>query len=358
VKISLYLAIFGFALFTVATGGVSANECDGKTGDAQSCGDQNFGQCDAPDGCCDWGSSSCASGGCCDHKLASWFDEGSSWTFRAGALALERSRPDSQVLMFDTAAPATALNAGDFDFGWRAGYEVSGILDRGCDTGLEIRWMSVDQWNANASVATAGPTSVRINTAVPFFLPGVTQITSSYESSLSSFELNYRKACSPCRTVFAGFRYLEIDEHFQANLDAALLISTYDTETQNRLYGFQVGVESSLLKQGCWSFDGTAKLGLFGNASAQNTTLDTGVVTINSNDRSDRLTFLAELGVTGRRAINCNMDFMVGYNAMWVESATLATDQVGATDFFTGAGIDDNGGVFYHGAFIGFEIRR
>ena len=170
--------------------------------------------------------------------------------------------------------------------------------------------------------------------------------------------MNYRKTCNSCTTVFAGFRYLELDEHFHADLDAAVLPTTYDTETQNRLYGLQVGTESSLFNHGCWSFDGTAKLGIFANASAQNTTLDTGVVTVNSNDRNDGATFLAELGIMGRRAISRNADFMVGYNAMWIETVTLASDQVGATNFFTGTGIDDNGGAFYHGAFIGFEIRR
>ena len=260
--------------------------------------------------------------------------------------------------MFDTAMPATALDAGDFNFDWHAGYEVSGILDRGCGTGIELRWMSVDPWDASTSVVTGMPALVQINNAIPFFLPGVTQIDANYSSGLHSLELNYRKCWNDCTTVFAGFRYLELDEHFHADVNAAVLATTYDVNTQNRLYGVQVGVQSALFSHVCWSFDGTAKAGLFANSSSQYSRLDTGIVSLDASGRSDRGAFVAELGVTGRRAINCNLDLMVGYNALFVETVTLATDQFNSTNFITGTGIDHNGGVFYHGAFVGFELRR
>jgi len=281
-----------------------------------------------------------------------------TWTFGADAVFMQRGRPDSLVLMQDAAAPARNLNADAFGFDFTTGWDVS--LERNTiNGGLEARLLSIDGWNS-ATTAMVGPppTLVRINNFVPFFLPGVTSVNATYNSELLSAELNLRRRLTDRINLLGGFRYLELDEHFHATLNAAVLPSTYDTATQNRLYGGQLGADATLWCGDRLTVEGLLKAGIFHNIAGQNTILDTGVVVVNAADDDDRVAFLGELAFTANYCLTDTLSLRAGYDLLWVETVALAADQIPATNFFTGGGIAADGGAFYHGAFVGLEYRR
>jgi hypothetical protein len=155
--------------------------------------------------------------------------------------------------------------------------------------------------------------------------------------------------------LLAGFRYLELDELFRAEVPSDV---AFDWQTRNRLWGAQAGAETLLWEHGCLTLEGTAKLGLFGNAAAQDAYLHSGPVTIDSPASCDGTSYLIEAGLTLVYKLTPRLAFRGAYNVLWVGDVALATDQVAVTDFAIESSIDDTGDVLYHGGFVGFEFRR
>lgn len=283
---------------------------------------------------------------------------GPTWTVTADAIFMHRSRPDSLVLMQDLFNATRNLNADAFDFGFASGWDVA--VQRATSHGsLEARFFSINGWDS-ATTAIAGPPSiVLINNALPFTTPGVTSINAGYGSKLASAELNLRRSLADRVSLLAGFRYLELDEHFHADLnDAALLPTTWDTQTRNRLYGGQLGVDTTLICRGRLTVDSLAKFGLFYNAGGQQSVYDSGGAAVMATDTRDRAAFLGELAFTANYCLSDRLTLRAGYDLLWLETVALATDQVPATNFATASGINADGGAFYHGAFAGLEYRR
>ncbi len=65
---------------------------------------------------------------------------------------------------------------------------------------------------------------------------------------------------------------------------------------------------------------------------------------------------MGEIGLVGTGYLTKNIAIRGGYRMLWIDSVALASDQVAATDFFSGTGIDVTGDVFYHGGFLGLTL--
>jgi hypothetical protein len=285
------------------------------------------------------------------------FSYGPTWTFGGDVVFMQRAQPDSLVLMHDTIAPARNLNANSFDFDFHTGWDVS-LARENSGRGLEFRFLSVDGWDAATTAIAGGATTVRINNAVPFDVPGVTAVNAVYNSELLSAEFNLRRPVTGCCTLLVGFRYFELDEDLHADLVDAGPPSTYDTFTRNRMYGAQVGAEATLWSRNRLTLDGIGKVGIYHDSGRQDTTLDSGIATFTASDTSDRAAFAGELAVTGAYHLTDCLSLRANYSLLWLETVTLASDQIPATNFFTGGGIDGAGGAFYHGLLIGLVYQR
>lgn len=304
----------------------------------------SIGKCDPPqeeDGC-----------GCCESCCPQWI-------IRAHAVFMERSRPDAIVLMDNPFAPTENLNAADFNFSFQTGVDASIIRTNNRDRAIEFRYFDLFDSNAAQTVTTNVASPLRINTTPPVFLVTGRNIGATYGSDLRTAEVNRRVQLLDWFTLLAGFRYVQLDEHFHADLiDAVTPAPTvqYDTLTNNDLFGFQLGGEIFV-----WDnyrrlhIEALGKAGIYGNDASHRSVIDTGVVTIPATSRGGRVAFLGEVGVTGSYRLTDRWSIRGGYQMMWIEGVTIATDQVSATNFITQTGFDRNGGVFYHGAFVGLE---
>jgi hypothetical protein len=283
------------------------------------------------------------------------------WGVRAGVLALSRERPDSAVLFVNPLNVAENMDAGDFDFGYKAGFDLSVMRRLECRPDIEFRYMGSDAWTARAGAVTTAADPLAINALIPVFLPTGRDIQAVYGSELDSFELNLRTDpwCG-CVTWLVGFRYLELDEVFRADLvDAVTPAATvvYDATTQNRLYGVQVGAEVKLLEVGeRLSLEFVGKAGIYHNSGAQATRLDTGAIVVPAVGRADRASFLGEAHLAANYCLYKNLSLRASYGVMGISDLALATDQMGAVDFLTGSGINASGNAFYHGAFLGLQF--
>jgi hypothetical protein len=277
------------------------------------------------------------------------------WGARAGVFALFRESPDSALLFFDQTSPADDLNASDFDFGYKAGFDVSvmGRFENLPD--IELRYMGCDAWNAGAGLVTTG--TVEMGTAIPLTAPGARTIDTVYGSKLDSAELNARFVHYGGGVVLlVGFRYLELDEVFQADLIDPAGINvpvSYDIATRNRLYGGQIGAEVAVLDTQRLRLDFVGKVGVFGNVDAQNSLLNTGVIAVPSAGNANSTPVVGEAHLTAAFRLCGDLSLRASYGVMGISDVALATDQMGVSDFLGTPAVHDNGNAFYHGGFVG-----
>jgi hypothetical protein len=150
---------------------------------------------------------------------------------------------------------------------------------------------------------------------------------------------------------------LELDEDFHADLiDATNSSGTYDVATRNRLYGAQVGFEAALLNvENRLRLDAVGKAGIFGNSGAQSSVFATDMVTVSATGRADKAAFVGEAHLAAVYCLTGNLSLRASYGVMGISDAVLATDQINATSFILGNGIDGDAGVFYHDGQLGLE---
>ncbi|MFO0870213.1 MAG: hypothetical protein U0935_14895 [Pirellulales bacterium] len=208
---------------------------------------------------------------CCDAE-----DDGCclNWTVRGGILFLQRSRPETAVLVTDSFAPGgnVLLNAHELNLGWSAGGELDVIRHRLLDSDwdLQVRVFSLDDWNANRG-AVASPGGSVVQYPLPIgntFFPG--NISASLASELHSAELNLRRPTNDWLTLMAGLRYVELGESgmtiFQ-DIGPGLNLATHRIQAHNHLFGFQLGAEALLLERGNFEVSAVGKVGIYANSS-------------------------------------------------------------------------------------------
>ncbi|OHB82273.1 MAG: hypothetical protein A2V98_25730 [Planctomycetes bacterium RBG_16_64_12] len=293
-----------------------------------------------------------------------------SWCFTAGALIMERSSPDDTPLVTDGYLNQTGetvlLNADEFDFDFRGGFELSAIRRNVRCTcwDLEARYFRIDGWQAIRRPVYS-PTGAIVQYLRPIgetAYPG--RISGSYDSHLDSLELNLRRPfCCGRYTFLAGFRFAELDERGQTithDIGPRQDLITHDAGAINDLYGFQLGADARLFECGCFSADTLLRAGAYGNRIATSTlvTQTTGPNYVALGEKS-HTSFLGELGLTGTCQINDCMALTAGYRLMWLEGVAVASDQLAVSDPIGGTTTVDTGGSpFYHGAVISLEYCR
>jgi len=172
----------------------------------------------------------------------------------------------------------------------------------------------------------------------------------AYQSTLNSLEINLLRRTAVPLKVFAGFRYVEIDEDF---VDTTL--ATGDSDgflIENRLIGFQVGGLRDAWQLNRWlTIEPFANAGVYLNDFKRETVDVTGgVVTFDENEFSE-IAYLGEAGVTSVLRINACLALRGGYQVM-------AFDGVGtALDASLAPGLDRDT-LIYHGARFGVEYQR
>lgn len=297
----------------------------------------------------------------CRQTAEAWCDgyPCDTWRVTADALFLQRRNPDAAALVVDALGGAQLLNAGDFDFGLQAGFDISLTRRLGECLGIEARYFGVDHWHAGAAAATAPDSLLQINASPAVSVWAGTGLDAHYSSELQNVELNAQYRIRERWTLLGGFRYAELDERFTADLVEPDIPFRYETAARNRLYGGQLGVSVTLWDSGGpLTIDAVGKAGIFGNAAAQDSAYDTGVVTVPAHDSASRTAFLGEIGLMADYRLTSRWSLRGGYRLLWIDGVALATEQVAASDFVLNRGMNTSGDAFYQGAFVGVQYVR
>ena len=178
----------------------------------------------------------------------------------------------------------------------------------------------------------------------------------AYDSKLYNAEFNLRWNACDRVTLLAGIRWTGLCEELQGTLVDSIFKPFWTTNTENSLYGFQIGADGKLWDCGRFSIDGLLKAGIFDNRAEQTTAVSVFKIVTSYCDSTDRAAFLGEAGLRCKYQLAQRLVLSAGYEAVWLQGVAVAPAQIQETNITTKQiGIDSNSGVFYHGATAGLE---
>ena len=232
------------------------------------------------------------------------------------------------------------LNSDDFTFGFRAGPRFS-LVRHGCrGYDLEFVYFGIDGWS-DTQIVPASETFLDYD------------LRYDLSSRLYNAEANLR--WNPlCRVaLLAGFRWSKLREELRAGY---IIDSSFEPvgnlETDNNLYGFQIGTDAILLQRGCFSVNGLLKAGIYGNHAELTSTVLSGERTLLYSTSTNHTAFIGEVGLQGSYQVTDCLSLKAGYTVLWIDGVALPTSQLA-----DGPGIDSSNTVIYHGATAGLEYR-
>jgi hypothetical protein len=293
------------------------------------------------------------------HTTGCYRDPGPCWLGEAtfDVLIFDRSDAGSRTIVTEVGTGDPLLNTADLGFPVTAGFRFNLVLPgcNGCD--LVFNYLGAQFENSREhSTATATYDFFEFPTLSP--ATGTTFET-SYTSALRSFEIGGRLREWSRFAPLAGMRYIQLEDQFdRISGDATEALQT--SETDNELWGFQIGGEALLWDAGTVRLQSTVKAGVYYNdlqLSTDGGTITSGAVTIDptATFSGDRVAFFGEMNLELVYRFCPQLAMRVGYTAMWLDGVALAPDQHDNFILQTGIGTFDCGSVIYHGSYIGFE---
>ena len=247
-------------------------------------------------------------------------------------LILERNNyAFDQALVLNLNTDEVLLATDDLDFNTEGGVRAGYCLQTCCGKAWEFGYLGVFESTASAGVVLEdslilpGDLGLQVNN---FFSADEVQV--GYGSELHSVEANMVHCCCECDCCvccsvewLAGFRYVDLDEEFEiAAFDSEESFTVYGIETQNRLYGAQVGGRARHC-HGCWSWEATGKAGVYANDVEQRQAplIDFPNFEFRPAQSGDdtELAFMGELNLTGIYHLDCGWGICAGYNLIWLD---------------------------------------
>ena len=179
-------------------------------------------------------------------------------------------------------------------------------------------------------------------------LIGADEVT--YESTLNSLEINVLRRRTRPMKLFAGFRYVEIDEHYIENSGA----DSEGTFVENRLIGFQIGTLRDAWQLNRWvTIEPFGNIGVYLNDFKREDADVIGGAFTGEIREFTEVAYLGEVGVTSVLRINTCLALRGGYQAMAFHGVSNALE----TSLQMNNGFDPDT-LIYHGARFGIEYQR
>ncbi|MDB4759675.1 hypothetical protein OAG34_00530 [bacterium] len=277
------------------------------------------------------------------------------WLATSGVLAFTRVTQSAAVLVSDSTDPIRQINRADFDFDWQLGLDLSIRRIKWNENSFELRFMGIDSIVANTTTIAGGTTE--IHAALPVFVNDITSIDANYTSDLYGIEANWQFVTYCPFQYIAGIRYIGFNEQLSIDLNSPTSPLAYRTSTHNDLYGVQVGVTSipDMPLLDCRWLSWSAKVGLFGN-DAEQTSILTGTVGQRADSPADTAAFAGEFKLGMEIPLTNCLSVSGGYTLFLMERVAVASDQLQATNFFTGTGSDDEGNALFHGGSVAITL--
>lgn len=317
-------------------------------------------------GACGVGETSCSTGGMWEGDLCDSCDGypavGQSWLGRsiagaypcwlgweldAGTVFMEREAPGRNTFTI-AANPGgqTLFDPGQLYVGWELGPRLQATKQLDCagNWKANVVYFGIDAWDFQRDVG-AFTTTIR-GTAV-----GGPTGTISSRAHLYNAEANVLCDVTQRISVLAGYRWLEIGDRLAMDVNGGA--ATLNYRALNQLNGFQIGAKGTKLL--CWRrlhVNSDVKAGIFHNyGTSQRVETGAGTTAPVASYIDKHAAFVGEIGVDLHWQMYDHVTSYLGYEAMWVDSVALSTNQVQAS------GVDFGDTSLYHGLRAGVTCR-
>jgi len=321
-------------------------------------------------------------------SLSSWNTPCPPVYAQVGALFLQRiPHFSNQPIVVDQTANTSLLSTSDLKFNVDPGLQATiGMRSIGGRT-VELDYFGLYQGTASAAAVAPDPNAFLMfpNNLVGNVFVDMDQVITTYTSSVQSVAVNLLACCGCCEAAcdscdgygsggvtncrslswFAGFRYLNVSERLdlqaQRNDTGGVENGSYNIRTTNNLYGAQLGSRMRRT-HGRFGWDGTGFGGIFGNDARQSQSVtDFPNFALRPDVSSSRggAAFVGGGNLSGLYQLNSVWNLRAGYNVMWIEGLALAPNQLNY-DFASAQGgtqLNNNGGIFLHGANVGLAAN-
>jgi hypothetical protein len=251
----------------------------------------------------------------------------------------------------------------EYNFDVEAGPDVTitrWLTDR---AGFELRYFGSMQWEDEQTWQTGQWWIIATKPFISAFqLSGVatgSPLSSRYASQLHSTEVNYREAPNQTISYLVGFRWIELHEDLHLAADTGNNPTELDWDVDNHLYGGQLGAEINVFDRGgptsalVW-FKG----GVYGNDANNDFThlRAPAYGNVSRDNRKGQLAFVGDIALTGSCQLTRHVALRGGYQMLLAQGVALGSENLAATNPYTGVGIDASGFVFYHGALASVDF--
>lgn len=274
------------------------------------------------------------------------------------------------------------LSTNDLDLTERPSFKVSAMVQFRSAGNLEFTYYGLFNNRDTAQVNSAGNNLYSSLSQFGTVPPGGFLEDSNaayqrieYSSEFSNFEFNYRRhwqgpGCRFQGSWLYGIRYFQLDEDFDfisvSTVNASQL--KYNVNVNNSLTGGQTGGDIWACVIPGLRIGAEGKVGVYGNHAQQGSRISTfspALATVyNEAVKENDVAFVGDAALMMTYRINYQFNIKLGYNFLYVEGVTLATENYNSTPpSVLGGGatrtpsINDNGSVFYHGASGGLEYN-
>jgi hypothetical protein len=289
-----------------------------------------------------------------------------------------------------------ALNSNDLNQGFAPGFRLGADYHVNSDYDILLSFFRISDWSAAKSIGPDNPLNWLVMKAPGDFFQtqdfSYQSMKWDYSTELYNAELNVQKKFSNRITMFAGFRWLQLNENLQGTIPppdhilpiwkidtnnnlydvariknqpgipAPALPPFWDGNTENNLYGLQIGVDGKLFERGRFSIDGLLKVGGYLNHASESTGVSIQKVVYPSDTSTDHAAFIGEAGLDCKYKITNALTLKIGYEVLWLAGVALAPGQIQDTYSafapvsVTSLGVNSDSDVLFHGATAGLEF--
>lgn len=311
------------------------------------------------------------------------------FSLRLEAIGLKRSTPEDRVLAAESVGAAgpgiTALDATDFgqefEFGGRLimGYRMSPDwtieLSGYGTTPSEQNKERLSDSNLETPFAVRGDTG---DLLLPTGFQGLNDFQQNefvevgFDSQIYSVEADmWRELCAPHSNlsgrVGGGLRWVELDEDLDYFVDDDLpgpgdqSSFTVDNDIKNHLIGLQFGGGVWMHPTHSLAVGVEAKVGAYANWMERNSNLVRGDGLVGIDEESSEVGFATvfEVSAETRWDVTPRIGLVAGYRFVQVNGAALGTEnlQENLSDPGEFQDLRDDGSAYWHGPFVGAEVR-
>jgi hypothetical protein len=328
-------------------------------------------------------------------------------TFSVEAIVFDRVGTANQTLVervpglvsfanVQTTDGIKSLNSTDLDQGFTPGFRLGAAYHIDSNYDLSLSFFRISDWDSTGSIGPDDPLNWLVMDAPGDFFQtqdfSYQSMKWDYSTELYNAEFSVQKKFSSRINMFAGFRWIQLNEDLQGTIpppdhilplwkidpnnnlfDVARIENQpgipaspfppfWDGSTKNNLYGLQIGADGKLFEHGRFSIDGLIKVGGYLNHAEESTGVSIQKIVYPSGDSTDTASFVGEAGLECKYKVTSAITLKLGYEVLWLAGVALAPGQIQETYSavapvsVTALGVNSDSSVLFHGATAGLEF--